>query len=137
MMKSQATLFARQPLFVAGKLAFGASVVGAFLSVVGIITLVLLTNGPGLNSILSMLCWLTSAGILFGRFRWSPVVSAIMAACILILQVLQPYVLAILTHSNGANGGLGTFIGVIIAIVCALLVFGGSIVDAIQNYRQR
>jgi hypothetical protein len=130
-------LFARQSLPVAGKIAFWAAVVGGILSLGGNIALVFLVGSPNISSIIILLCWLASIVLLVSRWCWAPLMSTLPGAALLYQLLATPYVIANLTHPNRSVGGFGTFVGDMLAIVCALLVLVGSLVATIQNYRGR
>lgn len=134
--ETQTHLFARQPLSVPGKIAFWASIVGGIISLGGNVTLVMLTGSPSLDSVIGLLCWLTCIVILATRLRWAPVVSTLLAVCILYLLFTLPYVTESLLHPNGPNGGFAHFAGDVLALVCAILVLGGSLVTGVQNYQE-
>lgn len=135
--RSQAThrqLFERQPLPIAGKIAFWAAALGTLASISGVTTLIILHVIPAQNTLISMACWLISIGILAIRFRWASLISILTSGIILYLLARQPYVIESLAHPNGPNGGYGLFAGSMLAVTCAILVFTCSIATTIRNY---
>ena len=137
--RSQATrrqLFERQPLSIAGKIAFWAAAIGTLASIGGVTTLIILHVTLAQNTLISLVCWLISTGILASRFRWASLVSTLTSGIILYLLARQPYVIESLTHPNGPNGGYGLFAGNVLVVTCAILVFTCSIITVVQNYRK-
>jgi len=135
--KKQAGLFDRQALPALGKVAFWASVVGAIGGVGGAIALTILTGSLNWDSIILAVTGLASVGILATKFRWAPLVSAVLGGSILYQLYTQPYVFESLSHPKGSNGGFGKFVGEVVLMTLAFLVFGGSIGAALQNYWEK
>lgn len=125
---------ARQPFATAKKIAFWAAVVGGIASLGGNITLLLLTGSVSVTSALILLCWLASVVTLATKADWTRLVSSLLGVSILYLLLTTPYVIEHLSNPNAPDGGIGTFIGDVLVIACALLVFGGSLVTLLQNY---
>ena len=125
-----------QAISIPHKVALWAAVVGGIASLGGNITLLLLTNSPSLNSIIILLCWLASIATLAAKkAQWTRLVSTILGIVILYLLLSTPYVIEHLSNPNAPDGGIGTFIGDVLVIVCALLVFGGSLMALLPKNR--
>jgi plastocyanin len=134
---TQTRLFARQPLSVLGKIAFWASLVEALGGLGGTIALTIASGSPSRDLVITTVCWLASAGILATRFRWAPLVSALLGGYLLYAIFTQPYVVESLVNpKTDPQGGFGHFVGVVILCACALVAFGASVGAAVQNYRQ-
>ena len=119
------------------KIAFWAAIVGSIASLAGNISLLFLTGSPKISSLIILFCWLASVGILASRFRWSLLVSTLLGVVLIALLLTAPDVMDHLTNPNGPNGGLGVFIGDVFVIVCAIVVFAGSLVAAMQQRTAR
>jgi hypothetical protein len=133
---TQTNMFTRQPLSVFGKIAFWTSVVGALGGIAGTIILTIFT-GFNLDIIIMTVSWLASAGILATRYRWAPLVSTLLGGSLLYQLYTQPYVFESLSSPKGPNGGFGKFVGEVLFMVSAFLVFSSSIGAAAQNYREK
>lgn len=131
----QKGFFSRQKPSVLGRIAFWASVVGTLASFGGTMTLAMTTGAPSADSIMVTIVSLISAIVLGTRFRWAPVVSTLLGGFLLFLLYTEPYVIESLANPKGPNGGFGHFAGDIVAFACGMLMFGGSLGAAIENYR--
>lgn len=129
-------LFARQPASTLWKITFWASVVGTLGSLGGAIAITIGSGAPSQDIVITTVCWLITAGILATRLRWAPLVTTVLGAFNLYLICTQPYVIESLANPKGPNGGYGHFVGDVVVMALAILVLGGSITLAVQNYRQ-
>lgn len=129
-------VFARLPFSALEKVAFWASVVLTLGGLGGVITLTITSGGPSRDSVTGLVCALAMVILLATRMRWAPIVTSAISVFSLYLVATEPYAVASLANPKGSDGGLGKFIGVVIALGCTLLVLGCSIGAAIQNYRQ-
>jgi plastocyanin len=130
-------LFVRQPLPALGKVAFWASVVVAIGGIGGAIALTILTGSLNWDSTILAVTGLATVVILATRFRWASLVSTVLGGSIIYQLYTQPYVFESLSHPKGSNGGFGKFVGEVVLMALAFLVFGGSIGAALQNYWER
>lgn len=127
---------ARRPLSAPGKVAMWASVVRTIAGIGGFIALTTehsSSQDVGIAAVLSCIIVI----LLAGKWRWGPLVTTVLGGYLLYDTFTQPYVLASLSDPYGSSGGFGKFIWVVIAMAISILVFGGSIGAAIQNYSQR
>lgn len=129
-------LFARQPLSILGKIAFWAFLVSVLGGIAGNIAIASGSGSVSRDLLTSTVIALVGVIFLATRFRWAPVVSTLIGAYLLYLVSIQPYVIESLVHpKTDPNGGFGHFVGVVVAIALGLLAFGGSLGEAVQNYR--
>jgi plastocyanin len=129
-------LFSRQPPSVFGKLAFWTFLVVGIAGLGGTIALTL-AGATSLDLVFTTLCGLVGAVLIATRFRWAPLVSTLIGGYLLYLVFTQPYVIESVVHpKTDPQGGFGHFVGVVIITALAIIAFGGSIGEAVQNYRQ-
>jgi plastocyanin len=128
---------ARPRLSALGKVAFWASLVGTLAGIGGTVTLVLNGAADTTPIIIAAVCWLACLVLTITRLRWAPVVTSLISAYILYILFTQPFATASLANPKDAQlGGLGHFIGNVLLLACALLLFGASIASARENYRR-
>lgn len=123
----------RQSLTTFGKIALWASLLRSFAGVSGIIVLTISKGAPSQDIISIAVFSLVIALLLATRARWAPIVSAIPAAYLLFLTYTQPYALEDLANPKGPDGFV-LFVTAVLAFACSVLVFGGSVGEAILNY---
>jgi plastocyanin len=126
-----------RPSFSALKrVALVAALLGTLAGIGGTVTLALNGSADLTPIIVATVFWLLSLVTILTRFRWSPILTTITSACILFILFTQPFATASLANPKDTqSGGLGHFIGNVVLLAMALLVFGASLGQAIDNYR--
>jgi hypothetical protein len=134
------SLFARSRLSGLGHIALWSSLIRFILAQGGLITLLVLSHGQGLNSsgdIIGIVAGtLISVIVLATRRRWAPLVSTVLAGYVLLVTAMDPFELFDLANPYRGNGGFGIFIVDVLAMALAILAFGGSLGAAIENLSQ-
>ena len=126
----------RAPFSALKKVALVASLLGTLAGIGGTVTLALNGSADLTPIIVATVFWLVSLVTILTRFRWSPILTTIISACILFILFTQPFATASLANPKDAQaGGLGHFIGNVVLRAAALLVFGASLAEAVDNYR--
>lgn len=130
------SLFARQPLTRAGKIAFGTLLAAAILC--GIIALVLtLTMGaPSRDIVIITVGLLICAAFMASGVRWLQLVATLAGIYFLYFTINEPFVSESLANPQAkVGGGYGHFIGDVIIVSCILAGIGASIAATLQNFR--
>lgn len=131
----KAGFFARQRPSATSRVAFWASVLGFLGSLGGAIAITIGTGAPSHDIVITTVCWLIIALLLFTRFRWATLVAGLVGVYNLYLVSVEPYALESFANPKGPNGGYGHFVGDVVALALALLVLGCCIGLTVQNYR--
>jgi plastocyanin len=130
------SFLARQPSSAPGKIAFWISIVGLLASLGGGIAITIGSGAPSQDIVITGICWLLVIVLLATRFRWAPLVAALVAAYNLYLISVQPYAVESLANPKGdPHGGYGHFIGDVVALALAILAVICCVGAAVQNYR--
>src|SRR5947209_14857565 len=132
---AQTGRFTRQPLSVLEKIIFWISLVRGVGSIGGVIGIKLGTGVLSWDMVIIMVLSLVISVLLATRIRWASLVNSLLAGYLLYLTFTQPFIIESLINPYGADGGFGKFVGMVLNLACAILVFGGSIGAAVQNYR--
>jgi plastocyanin len=128
-------IFTRVRNSTLSKIAFWASFVGLLASTGGVVALTIINKGsPSVDIVIMAACALLSTIILATRFRWAPLVSALLLGYNLYLIFLEPFVTESLANPKGPNGGLAHFIMDVQVIACAIVAFGACVAAGVQNY---
>lgn len=128
-------IFSRQPPTVLTRLAFWSFLIAGLGGVAGAIAITIGTGSPSRDILTTTIITLAAAAVLATRWRWAPIVAALLGAYNLVLVFLEPYAVESLAIPKGPNGGYGHFVGVVVATAVSLLAFGASAVAAVQILR--
>ncbi|MGH2479286.1 MAG: hypothetical protein ACRDHW_06495, partial [Ktedonobacteraceae bacterium] len=130
--EAQTHLFSRQPLPAFGRLAI-MSLLGA--AITSGILAIMIGYPANIALLIVTVSLLVIAGLATTRFRWMPLLIALLSGLFLYQLLRAPYVLYHLTDPKG--NAFFPFVMDILIIACTLLTLGASIGAAVQDYRQR
>src|SRR5579859_6729708 len=128
-------LLARQSPTVLGKIAFWSFLVIGVFGLAGVIALTIATGAPSRDLAIAAACTLVAAILLLTHLRWAPIVTTLVGAYLLVVSFIEPFAIEALANPKGPNGGIYHFIGNVLISALAILAFGGSLGEALRNYR--